>query len=406
MHNYDIIVAGAGLAGKVAAAVLGTAGYRVACCDPIGNANAGSRNRDNRLTALLKPAMDILRMADVWDAVCDAALPLPSLRVIDSSGGVPGTAISHDFESSDIGEECFGWTVLNSSLHDILDRRISEIDNVVMLHGNGVNRTMTRRNDVVCTLSGGGRAFARLLVAADGRNSAVREQVGVSLVKTPGTRSALSFNLHHSTQHDAVATEIYGSGESITLVPFPGADNQNESSVVWVMDSVSANQLNLKDDSKFELRLQEFARGRFGDVVAASARILWPVSGQIALQFGTERVVLIGEAAHVLSPVGAQGFNTTLSDVAVLAASIAKCGQDPGSRQVVGEYSRIRRADALLRLCATDALGSAGTSRSPLIQQARKMCLAALHRNDRMRKRLMTFGMGGPQSVGPLPRME
>ena len=393
-HEVDIVVAGAGLAGKLAAAVLGSAGFRVLCCDPAaGGANA-HRNRDNRVTALLKPARDVLRRAEVWEAVHDRALPLTTLRVVDSATGMPGTGTAHDFLSSDIGQECFGWTVLNRALHSILDERLDELPNAHVMRGAGVERFVSRKDKIACMLSGGERAFGRLLVAADGRNSRIRSRLGIPVVAAPGVGNALSFNVRHSGNHGGVATEIYGNGESFTLVPLPGTGNEKESSVVWLMDGRSAARLTLDGDGEFDGRLQTLVPEPLGNVVEVSERLSWPVGARIALQFGAERAVLIGEAAHVLTPVGAQGFNATMADVAALADFVARNGRDPGSRHAVEGYGRARRTDVATRLAATTALGMAGTSASAFVHRARRACLAAIHGNDRIRNGIMVAGMG------------
>ena len=393
-HEHDIIVAGAGLAGKLAAAVLGSSGFRVLCCDPARARANGDRRRDNRVTALLRPAKGVLRKAQVWNTVRDRTLPLTALRVVDSGTGVSGAGSAHDFLSSDIGEECFGWTVLNRALHTVLDNRLEELPDAVVMHGTGVERIVSRKHEVACMLTGGKRAFARLLVAADGRNSSIRSQLGIPVVAAPGVGRALSFNVRHSGNHGGVATEIYGNGESFTLVPLPEVDGGNESSVVWLMDGRSANRLADSRDGEFERRLRMNIPEPLGDVVEVSERMSWPVTAQIALRFGSGRAVLIGEAAHVMTPVGAQGFNSTLADITALADSVAGNRRDSGSRTVVDGYCRARRTDAAVRLAATTALGIAGTSASPLVQGVRRSCLAAIHGNNRIRKDIMVVGMG------------
>ena len=400
-HEFDIVVAGAGLAGKLAAAVLGSAGFHVLCCDPSRTGASAHQNRDNRVTALLKPAKDVLRMAEVWDAVRDHALPLTALRVVDLGPGVPGAGAAHAFLSSDIRQECFGWTVLNRALHTIMDKRLDELSGAVVICETGVERIVSRRDEVACMLTGGTRAFGRLLVAADGRNSRIRIQSGIPVVAAPGIGSALSFNVRHSGNHGGVATEIYGNGESFTLVPCPDAGGGNESSVVWLMDGRSATRLAEDRDGEFNLRLRKNVPESLGKVIAVSERMSWPVAAQVALRFGAGRVVLLGEAAHVMTPVGAQGFNATVADIAALANIAARNREDPGSRNAVHGYNRARRTDAAARFGATTALGIAGTSASPLVREARRICLAAIHRSDRIRRGIMVAGMGG-RRAGPV----
>ena len=392
--DFDVIVAGGGLAGKLAAVTLGVSGFRVACCEP-GRQEMGSRfDRDNRVTALLGPAREILRKTAVWEQVCESVLPLSSLRIIDSGEDPPQTCSIHEFNSLAIGKDCFGWTVLNTALHSALDNRISELRAVTMIYGSGIDQIVPRREIVYCRLASGKRICGRLLVAADGRNSGIREQAGIAIRRSIGNRSALSFNINHEESHAGVTTEYHGHGESVTFVPLPGAANQNASSVVWVLKGTTASELNRMSEHEFNMRLQRKTVGQLGPVHSAGRRMVWPVVSQLARRFDAERVVLIGEAAHVLSPVGAQGLNTTLADIAALVAVTGKDRQDPGSRLVVAEYGRRRRPDVLMRIAATEVLGQAATTDSAFVRLARKMGLRAVNGQPQVRRGIMKLGMG------------
>ncbi len=396
--DFDIIVAGGGLAGKLAAVVLGDSGFRVACCEPRRQGSGSRFDRDNRVTALLGPARDILRKTAVWEHVRESVLPLASLRIVDSGEDPPQTCSVHDFNSSEIGKDCFGWTVLNTELHAALDNRISELGAVTMIYGSGVDKIVPRREIVCCRLASGKRICGRLLVAADGRNSGIRVQAGIAIRRSIGNRSALSFNINHKEPHAGVTTEYHGQGESVTFIPLPGAANQNASSVVWVLKGTMANELNRMSEHEFNMRLQRKTVGQLGQVHAAGRRMVWPVVSQVARRFDAERVVLIGETAHVLSPVGAQGLNTTLADIAALVAVTGKDRKDPGSRRVVAEYGRGRRADVLMRIAATEVLGQAATTDLAFVRQARKMGLRAVNGQPQVKRGLMKLGMGSPPS--------
>ena len=393
-EDFDVIVAGGGLAGKFASVILGVSGFRVACCEPGRRGSRSRFDRDNRVTALLGPARDILRKAAVWEHVRESVLPLASLRIIDSGEDPPQTCSVHDFNSSEIGKDCFGWTILNTALHTALDHQISELRSVTMIYGSAVDQIVPRRDIVHCRLASGKRICSRLLVAADGRNSAIREQAGIAIGRSVGNRSALSFNVDHEEPHAGVTTEYHGQGESVTFIPLPGAANLNASSVVWVLKGTMANELNRMSEHEFIMRLQRTTVGQLGPMHSAGRRMVWPVVSQMARRFDAERVVLIGETAHVLSPVGAQGLNTTLADIAALVDVTDKDMKDPGSRRVVAEYGRRRRPDVLMRIAATEALGLSATTDSAFIRRARTTGLRALNGQPQARRGLMKLGMG------------
>ena len=229
VYDADIIVAGGGLAGKLAASVFGSAGYSVICCDP-ESLDPSRAHSDTRVTALLRPAQEILAQAGIWKDVSKVSLPMPTLRVIDRGGDVNSQEAVHDFRSSEVGEECFGWVIANISMHQILDRRLAALRRNVTLEGHRLSQVCSRCQDAVCRTASGRKLFARLLIAADGRSSFVRTQMGIRSIKSPNAGTALNFSIQHSSPHCGTATEIYRKGESVTLIPSPAEGGECQSS--------------------------------------------------------------------------------------------------------------------------------------------------------------------------------
>ena len=390
--GFDIVVAGAGLAGKLAAVVFASAGFKVACCDPKQEAPGQALPGDNRVTALLYPAKRVLERAEIWEGVRANGRALPLLRIVDAGANPPRSSCSFDFRSSEIGHECFGWTVANTVLHDLLNDRIAKLPSLTMIRGCKVVRVTTRMTEVRCRLSDGIQIQCRLLVAADGKDSTVRVQLGIGCRTALCEGYALSFNVRHPRPNEGVTVEIHGKGESITVIPMPGDDCQ--SSVVWMADQTRASQLADLDDKQFLLRLQDGQMNLASEVSGVSKRGIWPSRGQAASRLGDQRAVLIGEAAHVLSPVGAQGFNSTVADVDALAGLLLHDRIDPGAPSVVSSYERQRRTDVQLRIVATDLLQMAAISRLRPVQGARRLGLEAIHGVSGVRRAFMRAGMG------------
>ena len=401
MGDCDIIVAGGGLAGKLASVSLGSAGFEVVCCDPGADQTVSAV--DNRVTALLKPSEKCLEAAGLQQKILEAGQPLSVLRIVDAGPEPPRTLASHEFASSEIGEECFGWTVLNTDLHQLLDQRIAEMPNVTQRAGISVESVITRTSSVHCRLSDGSLLPARLLVGADGRNSRIRHELGISQGPSVGSGAALSFNVQLSLPHGGVTTEIHGDGESVTVIPLPGDGNGQESSVVWLTSDNRANGLASMTDDGFLECLHDASFGFCGSLSSATRRSNWPIQCRVADRLVAERTALVGEAAHVLSPVGAQGFNASVTDISELTNAIAANPGDPGSSKVLSAYQRRRMPDLLLRMASIGALQYTVTSTSPFIQRARRRVLGRAHGNRLVRKQLMRAGMGHPPILPILP---
>ena len=390
--GFDIVVAGAGLAGKLAAVVFASAGFKVACCDPRQEALAGALPGDNRVTALLFPAKRVLERAEIWEGVQANGCALPLLRIVDAGANPVRSGCRFDFQSSEIGHECFGWTVTNTALHDLLNDRIARLPSLTMMRGCKVVQVATRMAEVRCKLSDGIQIQSRLLVAADGKDSTVRGQLGIGCRRALFEAFALSFNVRHPRPNEGVTVEIHGKGESITVIPMPGDDCQ--SSVVWTTDQTRASELADLDDEQFLSRLQDGLMDHAGEVAGVSRRAIWQSRVQLANRFGDQRAVLIGEAAHVLSPVGAQGFNTTVADVDALSGLLLHDRIDPGAPSVVSSYERQRRTDVHLRTVATYFLQMAAISRLRPLQGTRRLGLKAIYGVSSVRRAIMRAGMG------------
>src|SRR5690606_26269137 len=218
----DILISGGGVAGLTAAAAFGSAGFRVICVDPAPpvteEAEAGA---DLRTTAFLQPSRQVLEAAGLWDRIAPHGAALRIMRIVDAGGERPEPRIVKDFDAAEIGEEPFGWNFPNWLLRRETVARLGLLPNVAFRPGVGTRAVFTRQREARVTLSDGGQVSARLLVAADGRASPVREAVGIGVRTFRYGQKALAFAVTHPIPHDNVSTEIHRSGGPFTLVPLP-----------------------------------------------------------------------------------------------------------------------------------------------------------------------------------------
>ncbi len=392
-QEYDIIVSGGGIAGLSAAAAFGSAGYSVLCVDPtppvMAEADPAS---DLRTTAFLQPSVKVLEAAGLWDRFVPHAMPLQVMRIVDAGGQEPEPRVSHEFNAADISDQPFGWNLPNWLLRRECVARLEELDNVTFRPGVGTRSLTTRESAAIVGLSDGTSARARLLVAADGRNSPMRTALGINVQTTRFGQKALAFAVTHPVPHENVSTEIHRSGGPFTFVPLPDRDGQPCSAIVWMETGPEVLRLAALEEAAFEAAMDRRSCGLFGPLKLASRRTVWPIISQIAERFHGERTALMAEAAHVVPPIGAQGLNMSLADLAVLLDLATQEGL--GEPAMLSAYHRRRYPDVALRVAGVGMLNRASMLEAQPLRDARAKMLDALYSAAPVRRALMQMGIG------------
>ena len=243
-------------------------------------------------------------------------------------------------------------------------------------------------------LSDGGSVRARLVIAADGRNSSLRQAAGIGVSTTRYGQKALAFSVTHTEPHQNVSTEIHRSGGPFTLVPLPDHLGQPASAVVWMERGAEVQRLAALPEADFEEEMTRRSCGILGPLRLASPRSVWPIIAQIAARMAGQRLALLAEAAHVVPPIGAQGLNMSLADLGCLLDLARARNADPGSAAVLEAYHAARHPDIALRLRGIDALNRASMLEEPLLRDLRAGALEALYSLSPIRKALMKTGLG------------
>ncbi len=383
MEHVPILVAGGGLAGLSAAVALASDGHRVTLVDPAPPPQPGeARAADRRTTAILQPGRDMLAAAGAWEMDVPPT-PLAEMRVLDLRDGA-----SAAFVAAEISDRPFGWNVVNGALRRALAAR-AEALGVRHITGS-VRDLLLREAEALVTLEDGTRLRCDLVVGADGKESRVREAAGIGARTLRTGQKALSFAVAHDVPHASVSTEIYDAGGPMVLVPLPDTAGEHRSAVVWMVPGGQARALEQMADAAFD----SAATARSGAVLGALRRVgptaVWPVVTRVADRFDGPRVALMAEAAHAVPPIGAQGLNMSLADVAALRVA---CAREPGDRTALAAYDRARRADVLMRVAAVTALNAAAIGAGPL-DVLRGWGIRALEAAPAARRRLMALGLG------------
>lgn len=393
--STDIIISGGGVAGLTAAAAFGAAGFSVICVDPAPPVTtATAAGADLRSTAFLQPAVAVLLAAGLWEKLEAHAAPLQIMRIIDAGGAENEPRRIKDFDASDVSDQPFGYNFPNWLLRREMVARLAELPNVDFRPGVATKSVLTRQTEARVTLTDGTAISAHLLIGADGRNSFVRQSLNIGVRTWRYGQKALTFAVTHPIPHDNVSTEIHRSGGPFTLVPLPDRGGMPASAVVWMHDGPEIQRLAALDTADFTTAINARSCHILGPLTLASPRMVWPIISQMADRLTATRTALMAEAAHVMPPIGAQGLNMSLTDIATLLDLARASPVTWGDDTMLNAYERARHRDIQTRVIGIDALNRASMLGAPALRDLRGAALNALYAVSPLRKTLMRVGLG------------
>jgi len=376
-NKTDLVIGGAGFAGlALAIAVrqgLGEA-FAVTVVDP---ALAATQSEDPRASAIAAAARRLFEAIAVWGAVADEAQPILDMVITDSKldDSVRPTFLTFggDVEPG----EPFAHMVENRHLVDALVARAKELG--IGLRASAVAGFEQGFHASEVKLADSERIFARLLVAADGAKSKIRDQAGIATHGWNYDQSAIVTTVAHERDHNGRAEEHFLPAGPFAILPLKG----KRSSIVWTEDAREAARIVALSDAEFHEELERRFGLHLGDLQVVGARRAFPLGLFTARSFIGERLALIGDAAHVIHPIAGQGLNMGLRDVAALAEAIvdaARLGLDIGSPGVLERYQRWRRFDTMTMGIATDGLNRLFSNHSDVLRLVRDLGLGMVER--------------------------
>jgi len=392
-HNDQCaaVVVGRGPAGLTAAIALAEGG--------ISTLLVGSRpaKPDNRSTALLADSVTALDTLGVWFLCHAEAAPLKVMRIVDDTGRL-WRAPEVRFEASEIGLDAFGYNIENRYLIDAMEERARNLSGLQIVDGD-VLAIKAERNEVTVPVKDGSTYRAPLVIGADGRNSICRSAAGVHMDERDYQQVALTLCVRHTRPHHDTSNEFHTPNGPFTLVPLPG----DRSSLVWVLDPAAADELAALDDADLSAEIERASYSILGKIEAEPARGRFSLRVGTARRFADRRIALVGEAAHVIPPIGAQGLNLGLRDAATiseLAILADRRHQDIGADEVLAHYDRLRRADVGSRTFAVDLLNRTLLSDFLPAQSMRGLGLYLIDRIGPLRRAVMREGVA-PAAARP-----
>jgi 2-octaprenyl-6-methoxyphenol hydroxylase len=387
--SCEVLVVGAGHAGLAAAIGLADAGFDTILC------GAPEKGDNGRTVALLDASVQLFKALGVWPQIEALASPLCGLRLIDDTGSI-WSAAPVEFRAGEIGLDAFGWNIENSLLVATLANAAANRANLRLLDSRVAGCEIHAAGATART-ERGVAIDARLVVAADGRASPLRKAAGIGVDTNPYPQTALTVIASHSRPHRDFSTEFQSSEGPFTLVPLPPRPRAAfRSSLVWVMADRNARRRAALDDASLGREIENQCRSMLGEIVLEGQRGIFPISLRIARTMSAPRLALVGDSAHALPPIGAQGLNLGLRDSAHLveAALAARAqGEDIGGAGALARYSRSRRADVALRSGAVDGLNRSLLAASPALNFVRGAGLTALGAIGPLRRLVMREGV-------------
>ena len=390
----EVAVVGGGPAGLVCAIALKAAGVESILIAP-------HAKPDHRTTALLSGSVTALDTLGAWQACLPHGAPLKKLRIVDDTRRL-FRAPEVFFDAAEIGLDAFGCNIENRHLLAALEARAAELS---LPRIAAPALAITPDTDGVTIDHADGRVRVRLAVGADGARSFARAAAGIATRRRSYPQIALTLNLGHTRPHDDTSTEFHTESGPFTLVPLPG----RRSSLVCVLDPPRAAELAALDDATLSVEIERRAHSLLGTMQVERGRGIFPLAIETAGAFAQARIALIGEAAHVVPPIGAQGLNLGLRDCATLAEIVAEArrqNQDIGAPDVLARYDRQRRADVTSRTVAVDVLNRTLLTDFFPAHGARGLSLYLVDRIGPLRRALMREGVTPAASQPRLMRGE
>jgi 2-octaprenyl-6-methoxyphenol hydroxylase len=382
--NAECVVVGAGPAGLTAAIALACAGVETALIA------TGPTAPDHRTTALLHGSVNALLALGVWERCRAHAAPLKVIRILDDTGRLL-RAPEVRFDASEIGFDAFGQSIENRFLMAALEAGARELASLKWIEDEADAIEITDQW-VTARLRTGAQITGRLAIGADGRRSLCRACAAIAVDRRSYAQTALTFNVAHSRPHFDTSTELHTETGPFTLVPLPG----RRSSLVFVVDPSEAPALATLSETAMAQEIERRSHSILGRIELEPGRGIFPLTVEKAARFGAHRVALVGEAAHVLPPIGAQGLNLGLRDAATIAELVAadhRNGCDIGASELTGRYDRMRRADIMSRMLAIDLLNRSLLSDFFPLQAARGLGLLLMQRIPPLRRAAMREGI-------------
>ncbi len=401
--EVDVCVVGAGPVGGTLACRLAAGGARVAVLDRAALPPMEHPDFDGRAYAVAAGSRALLEAAGVWERLPLPSGPILSIRVTDGRPGEAPSPLFLRFDTAEAGTGPMGWMVEARSLRVALNRRLHDATQEgaegLALHAPARAAVRREAAGAVVRLEDGREIRARLVVAAEGRESPLRREAGIGVTRVPYRQAGLVAAIAHERPHGGEALEHFLPAGPFAQLPMAATEGaEHVSAIVWTEGAAMARRLVGLPDADFAREVARRLGDRLGAVRPIGRRWLYPLSALHAQKYVATRLALVGDAAHGIHPIAGQGLNLGFRDVLALSELVLGAlgrGEDPGAPGLLARYQAARRPANLLMLAATDGLDRLFSSDNPLLRLARDVGIAAVHRVPPLKHAFMRAAMGG-----------
>ena len=401
LHEVDVCVVGAGPVGGTLACRLAEAGLSVAVVDRAALPPMEHPSFDGRAYAIAAGSRSLLEQAGVWAALPLPAGPIEQIRVSDGKAGRPASPLFLHFDARALdegaGSQPLGWMVEARSMRVALNTRLHASPSI-HLHAPADATVARTAQAATVTLNDGHPIQARLVVAAEGRDSPLRRQAGLTAARWRYRQSGIVCAIAHERPHHRTALEHFLPAGPFAQLPMaPGEAGENLSAIVWTERADLAPRLVALADDAFAEEVALRLGDHLGAIRLVGRRWIYPLSAMYVHRVTAERLAVVGDAAHGIHPIAGQGLNLGLRDAIALSGLVLEAhaaGRDIGESALLGRYERARRVDNVSMLLATDWLDRLFSTDNPVIRAARVAGLGAVHRMPRLKRAFMRQAMG------------
>ncbi|NNE89440.1 MAG: 2-octaprenyl-6-methoxyphenyl hydroxylase [Silicimonas sp.] len=397
--DTDIVIAGGGLNGTTLALALSSAGFQVTLVDPIKQSKRKGAKFDGRSYALAIASKHVLSALGVWSSLNDVQ-PILEIKVTDGRAGEGPSPLMLAFDHAEIEEGPMGFMVEDRHLRPALLDAVAKSD-ITEISGESVENEDPDTAGVTVTLSSGKSLRARLLIACDGKKSAIAHRAGIKRIGWQYDQSALVTAISHERPHNGTAHQFFMPSGPLAILPL----TKNRASIVWTETRARAQTIQAMDDEAYLEELRPRFGDFLGDISLAGARFTYPLELSIASRFVAQRTALVGDAAHAVHPIAGQGLNAGLKDVAALAEVLVDAkrrGEDIGRADVLARYQQWRRFDTASLALATDTFNKLFSNDNTALRLIRDIGLGVTNALPGLRRGLIREAAG---LTGDLPRL-
>ncbi|MEO1494690.1 MAG: UbiH/UbiF/VisC/COQ6 family ubiquinone biosynthesis hydroxylase [Pseudomonadota bacterium] len=399
-ERYDAVIVGGGLIGSALAVAFGRHGLSVALVEAAAPEVHADPGFDGRAYAIAEGSRALLAALGIWDAVATEAEPVRRITVTDRcTDPVPPAALH--FDPAEVGVQALGWIVEDRLLRRALLEAVSAETGVSRIAPDRPDAVALQPHGAEIRLAETGLIQAPLVVACDGRRSALAREAGIRYLDFGYTQTGLVSAIEHDLPHDGVAHQGFFAGGPFAVLPMQG----NRSSLVWSDEARRAEAVIALDDDAYLTEIRQRVCRRLGDIRLAGKRAAYPLGMQLATEYVRPRLAVVGDAAHGVHPIAGQGMNMGLRDVAALTEVVVEArrlGLDYGTEDILGGYQRWRRFDATAMALGMDALTRLFSTPSSPVQALRNMGLGLVSALPGMRRMFMHQAAG---RTGDVPRL-